>query len=247
MDCLLLAAGYATRLYPLTERMPKPLLKVKGKFILDWIVDDVDRLDRVNRFVVVSNHKYYKNFLDWKADKKTKADIVVLDDGTESNETRLGAVADIALAVDRLSLHEDLLVAAGDNVLDFSLGRLLDYFDQKKAPCVMRYYEDNPAVLKKGGVMEVNDCDQAVSMEEKPERPKANWLIPPFYCYPKETLPMIAQGIRAGCQTDAPGSFFAWLCKQRPVYAMKMPGKRYDIGDLKSYRLAQEQYPGILY
>lgn len=247
MDCLFLAAGYATRLYPLTEHAPKPLLEVKGKSILDWLVDDIDRSGRVNRLIVVSNHKYMENFLEWEKKKKTRAELVVLDDGTISNETRLGAVADIALAIDHLSLKDDLLVAAGDNVLDFSLGCLLDYFEQKKAPCVMRYYEENRAVLQKGGVMEVDGCDCAVSMEEKPECPKANWMIPPFYCYPKEALPLISQGIAAGCKTDAPGGFLAWLCGQRAVYAMEMPGKRYDIGDLESYRLVQEQYPGILY
>lgn len=247
MDCLILAAGYATRLYPLTEHAPKPLLEVKGKPILDWIVDDVDAEGRINRFIVVTNHKYVQNFLNWKEQKKTKAEIVVLDDGTESNETRLGAVADIAFAMEQLQLCDDLFVAAGDNVLDFSLNRLLDYFEQKKAPCVMRYYEEDVRVLQKGGVMSVDETEKALEMEEKPEDPKANWLIPPFYCYPKEDLFFIPEGIRAGCKTDAPGGFLSWLCQKRSVYAMEMPGKRYDIGDLESYGLVQKEYPGILY
>lgn len=245
MDCLILAAGYATRLYPLTEHMPKPLLEVCGKTILDWIVDDISESGKVNRFIIVSNHKFFTHFSDWAAKKDLPESIVVLDDGTTANENRLGAVADIQLAIDRLNLSDDLLVAAGDNVLDFSLKALLSYFEKKGTTCVMRYTETNPEKLKRAGVAEIDADDRIIHMEEKPEIPKGNSLIPPFYLYKKEDLPLIRKGIEAGCGIDAPGSFIAWLCQKRPIHALLMPGSRYDIGNLESYKQVQETYRGI--
>ena len=119
MKCLILAAGYATRLYPLTENFPKPLLTVGSKTILDWLVDDIDTANEVDEYVVISNRKYARHFTDWARTKPQR--IAIVDDGTSSNETRLGAVRDIQFAMDRLGLSDDLLVIAGDNLLDFSL------------------------------------------------------------------------------------------------------------------------------
>ena len=119
MICAILAAGYATRLYPLTENFPKPLLKVGEKTILDWLLDDIETSGAVSEYVVISNHKFARHFEDWAKQKPYK--ISVVDDGTESNETRLGAVKDIQFAIDKLSLDDDMLIIAGDNVLDFSL------------------------------------------------------------------------------------------------------------------------------
>lgn len=128
MKCLILAAGYATRLYPLTENFPKPLLKVGEKSILDWLVDDLVETTDIDEFVVISNHKFAQHFEDWKNNKKKVRpyEITVIDDGTSTNETRLGAVKDIQLAVEMLNISDDLLVMAGDNVLDFSLSAFVD-------------------------------------------------------------------------------------------------------------------------
>ena len=119
MKCLILAAGYATRLYPLTENFPKPLLKVQGNAILDWLIEDMDRSGVIDEYVIISNHKFAHHFDEWAATKSQK--ITVVDDGTSSNETRLGAVRDIQYAIDELGLDDDMLVIAGDNLLDFSL------------------------------------------------------------------------------------------------------------------------------
>ena len=145
MKCLILAAGYATRLYPLTENFPKPLLTVGDKTILDWLVDDIDEAGAVDEYVVISNHKYAKHFEDWAKTKVQK--VTVVDDGTSTNDTRLGAVKDIQFAIDQLSLHDDMLVIAGDNVLDFSLTKFIAYAKEKKTSCVMRYYEPDSKKL----------------------------------------------------------------------------------------------------
>ena len=138
MKCLILAAGYATRLYPLTENFPKPLLKVQEKTILDWLLEDIDKASCVDQYVVISNHKFAEHFRKWADGHRLP--ITVLDDGTESNETRLGAVRDIQYAIDTLQLSEDLLVIAGDNLLDFSLTGFLKYQKKKNTTCIMRYY-----------------------------------------------------------------------------------------------------------
>lgn len=244
MICVALCAGYATRLYPLTENFPKALLEVRGKTILDWLYDDICESGAVDRFVVVSNHRYISHFEKWAAEK-TKAKVEVIDDGTESNEGRLGAVRDVSLAVEKLRLEDDLLVIAGDNVLDFSLSRFIGYFQEKKASCIMRYFCDDPARLRKSGVIEPAQDGRILRMEEKPAEPFACWCAPPFYVYAKQDLHFIAEALSSGCGADAPGSFMAWLSKHTPVYSMEMPGKRYDIGNMESYEAVQREYKGI--
>ena len=243
MKCLILAAGYATRLYPLTENFPKPLLKVGEKTILDWLIDDLEKSKVINEYVVISNHKFAHHFDDWAKDKAYR--ITVLDDGTTSNENRLGAVKDIQFAIDKLNIEEDVLVIAGDNVLDFSLNSFVKYAMDKQTSCVMRYFEPSQAKLVKCGVLELDGDDKIINMTEKPEEPASNWCCPPFYYYTAEDTQKVQQGIDEGCNTDAPGSYISWLCKKTDVYAMEMPGSRYDIGNLESYEKVQKEYKGI--
>lgn len=242
MKCVILAAGYATRLYPLTENFPKPLLAVGEKNILEWLIDDIG--DAVDEYIVISNHKFAEHFVKWAATRPEK--ITVLDDGTESNETRLGAVRDVQFAVEKLGLDDDLLVIAGDNVLDFSLRGYISYYQEKQTTCIMRYYEPSEEKLHKTGVAEVDENDLILGMEEKPANPKSHWCTPPFYIYKRSDVPMVKKGIESGCGVDAPGSFIAWLSGQVPVHAYEMPGKRYDIGNLASYEEVQKTYKGII-
>ena len=243
MNCLILAAGYATRLYPLTENFPKPLLTVGEKTILDWLLDDLDESGLIEGYTVISNHRYAPHFERWS--KERGGNIRVLDDGTESNETRLGAVKDIQLAVETLGLTGDTLVMAGDNLLDFSLAGFLRFAREKGTSCVMCYAEPDREKLKKMGVAEIAADGRMTAMAEKPAEPRSSWCIPPFYVFTAEDLPLVREGIESGCGTDAPGSLLAWLCTRRPVCAWPMPGRRYDVGNLESYRAVQESYRGI--
>lgn len=255
MKCLILAAGYATRLYPLTENFPKPLLTVGPKTILDWLVDDIATAGLVDEFVVISNHKFARYFDDWAKEKEfllsqNAADgatlkFTVVDDGTSTNETRLGAVKDIQYAINKLHLDDDMLVIAGDNVLDFSLTKFIAYAKEKGTSCIMRYYEADEKRLTKSGIVEIDENDKILGMEEKPAQPKSHWCCPPFYYYTKEDAGLVQQGIDSGCGVDAPGSYIAWLSTQTTVYAMEMPGKRYDIGNLESYEQVKAAYKGI--
>ena len=291
MKCLILAAGYATRLYPLTENFPKPLLKVAGKPILNHLIDDLEATAAVDEYIVVTNHKFAPIFEEWAGEisprgpmglgrddsgdgtikglgRDDKGDgasdglgrddsvegtaragrrrpaIRIVDDGTSSNETRLGAVCDIQYAIGQCGIDDDLLVMAGDNLLSFSLKDFVDYFRAKGTTCIMRYWESDEKRLRKSGIAEVDAEGRILSMEEKPAEPKSNWCCPPFYIYRKEDVRLVAEGIAAGCGTDAPGSFIAWLCTRTTVHAFQMPGPRYDIGNLESYRAVHEIFDG---
>lgn len=244
MKCLVLAAGYATRLYPLTENFPKPLLKVGEKTILDWLLDDINISGAVDEYIVISNHKFAHHFEAWAKTKAYK--ITVVDDETETNETRLGAVNDIQYAIDKLGIDDDMMVIAGDNVLNFSLTKFIAYCKEKNTSCVMRYYEPSEKKLLKCGVLTINENDIITNMTEKSPTPATHWCCPPFYYYTKEDVKNIQVGIESGCETDAPGSFIAWLCKHTEVHAMEMPGSRYDIGNLESYERVQKEYRGII-
>ena len=243
MKCLILAAGYATRLYPLTENFPKPLLTVGDKTILDWLVDDIDESNLVDEYVVISNHKFAHHFDSWAKTKEQK--VTVVDDGTSSNETRLGAVKDIQFTIEKLNLDDDMLVIAGDNVLDFSLTEFVKYAKEKNTSCIMRYYEPDDKKLLKCGVVTIDENDKILNMTEKSPTPATHWCCPPFYYYTKADAKLVQKGIDSGCGTDAPGSYIAWLCGETTVHAMEMPGKRYDIGNLESYEKVKAEYNGI--
>lgn len=240
MKCVILAAGYATRLYPLTENFPKPLLHVGGKPILDWLVDDIAATGRVDGFVVISNHKFTEHFRTWAASKSLPINVV--DDGTSTNETRLGAVRDIQFAMDALHLTDDLLVIAGDNVLDFSFEGFLRYADEKGTSCVMCHEENDLHKQQKTAIITFDADGLITSYEEKPQQPKGRHAVPPFYFYRAQDASRIPEALADGCNADAPGSFAAWLSGKTTVHAYVMPGKRYDIGDIKSYEAVQAAF-----
>ena len=239
MICIVLAAGYATRLYPLTENFPKPLLDVGGKPILDHLLNDIDKQADIKGIVVISNHKFISHFEKWKNERSFKNPITVLDDGSTDNDDRLGAVRDIEFAVRELDIKDDLLVIAGDNVVDFSFGEFIDFARKKDTSCVMCHEEHNIDKLRKTAVITKTDDNLITSYEEKPYDPKGSLAVPPFYFYKNKDAGRIGEAILNGCGTDAPGSFAAWLSRQTEVYAWDMSGKRYDIGDMESYRAVQ--------
>ncbi len=242
MICVILAAGYATRMYPLTENFPKPLLDVKGKSIIEWLIEDVEKTEKVSKYVIVSNHKFINKFIEWANGFAMKDKVVVIDDGSTDNDNRLGAVKDIAFAIEKLNIKDDLMVLAGDNLLDFSLVDFVNYFYKKNSTCVMRYFEGSIDKLRKTGVALVNSDDKIVKMTEKPENPESNWAIPPFYIYKKEDIYEIEKGIKEGCPTDAPGNFISWLCERADIFAYEMPGKRFDIGSIEGYEKIKDSF-----
>lgn len=243
MKTIILAAGYATRLYPLTENFPKPLLDVGGKPILDWLIEDIANSGLMDEYVVISNHKFAPQFGDWAS--ASNYPITIVDDGTSTNETRLGAVRDIQFAVEKLGVTDDTLVLAGDNVLDFSLVSFVRFGMESCCSCIMWYEENELAKQQRTAIITVDSENTITSYEEKPREPKSNLAVPPFYFYRARDIKRIPEALDAGCGYDAPGSFAAWLSGQTPMKAYRMPGHRYDIGNLESYRSIQQTYRGI--
>lgn len=268
MICIVLAAGYATRLYPLTENFPKPLLKVGEKNILDRLLEDLDCnagaaenesiTASISEFVVVSNHKFISHFEEWKQKLSYKTPVTILDDGSVDNEHRLGAARDIQFAMEYINKkkeqHTDsaensdkctddgILVIAGDNVLDFSLSEFIVFACEKGTSCVMCHEENELKKQQKTAIITLDEACAITSYEEKPAEPKGNLAVPPFYYYKQYDIARIEEALVDGCSADAPGSFAAWLSRHTRMHAWKMSGKRYDIGDMTSYRAAQEMF-----
>ena len=242
MKNIVIAAGYATRLYPLTENFPKPLLKIGERSILDRILDDVDGIEDIDEHIIVTNHKFAEIFNNWVSERKQKPGtkpIRIIDDGTTDNEHRLGAVKDLLLAIDEFDINDDIMVLAADNVLDFSFQGFVNFFKQKNTSVIMCHHEPELYKLQRTGVIAVDEDMKVLEMQEKPEHPVSNWAVPPFYIYKKNDLPLIRDCLNHGCGFDAPGNLAHYLVNATTIHAWIMPGSRYDIGSLDSYKEAQ--------
>lgn len=242
MKNIVIAAGYATRLYPLTENFPKPLLEIGNTTILGRLIDDIDKNPAVTEHIIITNHKFFHHFEAWKNNIKTNKPITLLDDGTETNETRLGAVCDLLLALNTFSIDDDILVIAADNILDFSLNDFILEFQRKGTSLIMCHHEPDLKALQRTGVVALDEQMKVLVMQEKPEKPVANWAVPPFYIYKKEDIPLILHSLEHGCKFDAPGNLAHYLIEVTTLHAWQMNGKRFDIGTLESYHKAQELF-----
>ncbi len=239
---IVIAAGYATRLYPLTENFPKPLLSIGQNTILGRLLDDIDVLPEVSGHIIVTNHRFAAHFEAWLGTVHYSKPVTIVDDGTSTNETRLGAVCDLLLALERCRIDDDILVAAADNLLDFSLAGFVRAFQEKGTSMLMCHEQPEVEKLRRTGVIEVDDTMRVLSMQEKPQTPLSHWAVPPFYIYRKEDLGLIRGCIEQGCGKDAPGNLARYLVGRTTLHAWPMPGGRFDIGSMDTYRAAQEKY-----
>lgn len=242
MVCILLAAGYATRLYPLTENMPKALLKLGNKTILDMVVEKIEEVNDVKDIYIVTNHKFYTQFKDWAEEHKGSKKISVLNDFTTNNDNRLGAIGDMEYTIKHYDIDDELLVMACDNIFDFSLNEFVDLYRKNDADMICANKVDNEEELHSMGVAELDEDGKVIGFEEKPAEPKSNIGVSPFYLYKKETVPMIKQYLDEGNNKDAPGNFVPWLITKKDVYAFVTDGMRIDIGTPESYEEAQKLY-----
>lgn len=242
MKNIIIAAGYATRLYPLTENFPKPLLKIGDSTILDRMLADIDQIPDIDEHIIVTNHRFAPIFEEWKAKSNYKKPVTIIDDGTTDNDNRLGAVRDLLLALDSCKVNDDIMVLAADNILDFSLKGFIDYFKEKGSSVIMCHHEPELRKLQRTGVIAVDDDMKVLQMQEKPEVPVSNWAVPPFYIYKKSDLPLIRECMDHGCGFDAPGNLAHYLTDVTILHAWPMPGSRFDIGSMDSYQEAQERY-----
>ena len=316
MKCVVIAAGYATRLGELTKNFPKPLLKIGENTILGRMLDDIDRIPEIDEHIIITNHKFAPIFEEWvktntnnkantdltditdekantddktntdltditdekaNTDDKTNTDltditdekantditdnadnnksvqsessvvrykkaITIVDDGTETNETRLGAVCDLLYAMDKLHIDDDLLVVAADNLLFFSFQEFVDFAKEKQTSCIMCHEQPSIEKLQRTGVVELDANNKVLGMEEKPQVPKSHWAVPPFYIYLKKDLDLVRHSVENGCGKDAPGNLAHYMVEHTTMHAWPMSAGRFDIGSLDTYYEAVKRF-----
>lgn len=242
MKALILAAGYGTRLYPLTLNHPKPLLKVGSKLMIEHIVDKINEIKGIDEIFVITNDKFYKNFNDWSikftgTDKK----ITILNDRTQSNEDRLGAVGDIYFAIKEKKIDDSFLVIGGDNLFEFSLKSLVSFSKEKNASIIaVRDLQEKQKLAKKFGVVEVDENDKIVSFEEKPENPKSTLASTCCYLFTRQDIHEFEKCIEEHKKPDNTGDFIKYLAEKKPVYAFTFTEKWFDIGSHEQLKEVNE-------
>lgn len=243
MKNIVIAAGYATRLGELTKNFPKPLLKIGENTILGRMLDDIDRIPEIDEHVIITNHRFTPLLGRWKMEEgRWKKEIRIVDDGTETNEERLGAVCDLLFAMEKLRIDDDILVVAADNLLFFSFQEFVDFAREKQTSCIMCHEEPSIEKLQRTGVVELDEQMRVLGMEEKPQVPKSHWAVPPFYIYMKKDLDLVRHSVENGCGKDAPGNLAHYMVEHTTMHAWKMSAGRFDIGSLDTYYKAVEKY-----
>ena len=242
MKNIVIAAGYATRLGELTKNFPKPLLKIGENTILGRMLDDIDKIPEIDEHIIITNHKFASIFEEWASEQSYTKPVTIVDDGTETNDTRLGAVCDLLFAMDKLKIDDDMLVVAADNILFFSFQEFVDFAKSKGTSCIMCHEQPSIEKLQRTGVIVLDDSDKVLNMEEKPQEPKSHWAVPPFYIYLKKDLDKVRHSVENGCGKDAPGNLAHYMVEQVEMHAWKMTAGRFDIGSLDTYKEACEKF-----
>ncbi len=242
MKCILLCAGYATRLFPLTENFPKALLEVGGRAILDYTLDKVNEIDEIDEIYLVTNAKYTPHFEKWAKEKGNVKHITVFNDGTTNNDDRLGAIGDIEFTIENAKIDDDILVLATDNLFDFKLIDFFNFYKTKNAPSVCVREESDINLLKRVGVAKLDEDMRITDFEEKPAEPKSKYAVYAEYIYPREVLPEIKKYLEEGNSCDAPGNLVAYMYKKMPTYAYAFEGECYDVGTHDALALVNELY-----
>ena len=260
MKNIVIAAGYATRLGELTKNFPKPLLKIGNNTILGRMLDDIDQIPDIDEHIIITNHKFAPIFKEWVETPsgspclggrlqgvagRWKKPITIIDDGTETNDTRLGAVCDLLLVLNTPPMQgetEGGLVVAADNLLFFSFQEFVDFAKAKGTSCIMCHEQPSIEKLQRTGVVELDADNKVLGMEEKPQQPKSHWAVPPFYIYLKKDLDLVRHSVENGCGKDAPGNLAHYMVEHTTMHAWPMSAGRFDIGSLDTYYEAVEKY-----
>ncbi len=242
MKALILAAGYATRLYPLTLNKPKPLLFVGSKTITDRLIEKLEKIGDIDRIYIVTNQKFASKFEDWIQRASYKKDISIINDGTLTNETRLGAIGDIKFVIEREKIDDDMLILGGDNLFEFNLGSFVKFAESKEGFSIALRDVKDLKEAKKYGIVSVDAQNRITEFVEKPKRPESTLAAMCIYYFPKEKLRLINTYLKTGKDKDAPGHYISWLVENDSVYGYKLEGEWFDIGDKRLLKLADKAY-----
>jgi glucose-1-phosphate thymidylyltransferase len=241
MKSIILAAGYSTRLYPLTEKTPKPLLNVADKPMIEHIIRKLEQIDDIDAIYIITNDKFEQHFKNWLKNFDTHKKIEILNDGTKSNEERLGALGDIHYAINAIYISDDLIVVAGDNLFELSLTDVAKLFKKKKSNVIVLHDVKDIDLAKKYGVVETENSI-VINFEEKPSNPKSTLISTGIYIFPKTTIELIKKYIAQGNDADKTGTFIEWLHKRDKVFSFVTDKKWYDIGSIEQLEKANRYY-----
>ncbi len=245
MDVMILAAGYATRLYPLTEKMPKALLPLGKRTMLDILMEKILVLPDLSSIHLVTNHRFAKQFLDWtEAVRPVYGRLTprIWDDGTTDNASRLGAIGDLQFVIKNAGLSQDLLVVACDNLFSFDLRQMIEEFNQTGQDTICAQEMAEADELKRYAIAVIDEKGTVIDLEEKPQEPKSNLAVFAIYLYRADTLPLVDQYLQEGNTPDSPGHFPVWLYQRKAVHTFLFSGDCVDIGTIEAYQRAAEAY-----
>lgn len=244
MKCLVLAAGYGTRLYPLTKDVPKPLLRVGGEPIMNHLLKKIQGINGVSGVFVVTNDKFFSAFERWKSENTAfPFPLEVINDGTTTPENRLGSIGDIRFVLEKENMDEDILVIGGDNLFDYALDGYIRFAQGKRPSAAVGLFDIGDIEgAKKFGVVKIDKNAKVVSFEEKPKAPQSSLIAMCLYFFPRESLHFVSDYIRETKKADAAGDYIRWLSQRDIVYGYKFTGTWYDIGSIEEYEKAQKEF-----
>lgn len=244
MQILILAGGYGTRLAKIVKDTPKALIDINGTPLLNYLLDLLKNINGLTEILVVTNDKFYNNFLEWKKTlQRFACPIQIINDGTKTNEERLGSIGDIDFVVNKGFVKEDLLVIGGDNLFDFDIHKFIDFARKQQNEITIGLYDIGKIEeATKYGVVAIDQAGKLTSFEEKPEKPKSSFVSMCFYYLPKSTVGLVGQYLKESQKADRAGDYIRWLGEKSKVFGFKFTGKWYDIGSVESYQEAQEAF-----
>ncbi|MBS3151667.1 nucleotidyltransferase family protein [Candidatus Woesearchaeota archaeon] len=242
IDAILLAAGYSTRLYPLTKNFPKPLLDVGGKPVITNIIDKMENFRDLNKIYVVTNNRYLSHFNDWRKNLKTNLKIEIVNDGTLSEEDKLGAIGDIYFAIKEKSITNPVFMIGGDQLFDFQLNDIVTYFKEKNKDVISVCMIKDKNMLKHHGVVKLDKDNKIISFKEKPSNPFSNLAANCLHIYSEKTIAMLKEYLEQGNNPDQPGRFIEWLYPKKEVYGFISKGNIIDIGTPETLEKARKEF-----
>jgi len=241
MQALILAAGYGKRLYPLTKEYPKPLLKVNGQPIIDYIIFKLIKIKEIERIWVITNAKFFAQFLKWKKEKKFDKPINLINDLTKIYSQRRGALADIDFAIKKKNIKDDLIIVGGDNLFEENLAGFISYIKEKKENFIIGLHRlKDKSQAKHYGVARINRENQLISFEEKPPKPKSRLVGICLYYFPKDKIFLLEEYLKNSKLKDAPGNFINWLYSREKIYGYVLKGFWYDVGQPRTLKEAEK-------
>ena len=243
MKLIVLGAGYATRLHPLTLNQPKPLLPIAGKPMIEHVLDNVKSIRDIDHVYVVTNARFARHFQHWAngySAKHERAPITIINDQTTDDSNKLGAIGDINLVLNKAQIDDDIIVVAGDNLFSHSLEAFGEFCRETGKPVLAVYDVGNLEEIKKYNAIEIDDEGHIVFFEEKPAEPKSTLTGIALYYYPKWSLPLIRQYLAEGNNADQPGRLVQWLYRRTPFYVWRVPGVWYDVGSKETLEEANQ-------